>query len=63
LRNPRDRDLYRQLLRGHLSRTAQEAAAETAALRRTHPRTGLRKHTFKRYLRRIGWRLPDGPGA
>jgi hypothetical protein len=41
-------DIYRAL--------AQEAAAEAEAMRRNHPRTGLRKNTVKRYLRRIGWR-------
>ncbi|HVN45707.1 MAG TPA: hypothetical protein VMT66_10785 [Steroidobacteraceae bacterium] len=40
-------DIYRAL--------AEEAAAE-AVLRRNHPRSGLRKHTVKRYLNRIGWR-------
>jgi hypothetical protein len=41
-------DIYRAL--------AQEAAAEAEAVRRNHPRIGLRKNTVKRYLRRIGWR-------
>jgi len=41
-------DIYRAL--------AQEAAAEAEAVRRDHPRIGLRKNTVKRYLRRIGWR-------
>ena len=41
-------DIYRAL--------AQEAAAEAEAVRRNHPRTGLRKNTVKRYLKRIGWR-------
>ena len=41
-------DIYRAL--------AEEAAAEAVALRRNHPRTGLRKNTVKRYLKRIGWR-------
>lgn len=41
-------DIYRAL--------AEEAAAEDTAARRNHPRTGLRKHTVKRYLHRIGWR-------
>jgi len=40
-------DIYRAL--------AQEAGAEADALRRNHPRTGLRKHTVKSYLKRIGW--------
>ena len=35
---------------------AEEAAAEADARRRNHPRTGLRKDTVKRYLRRLGWR-------
>ena len=41
-------DIYRAL--------AEEAAAEQNALRRNHPRMGLRKNTVKRYLGRIGWR-------
>ena len=32
-----------------------EAAAEPAGTRRSHPRTGLRKATVKRFLKRIGW--------
>src|SRR6516162_8179667 len=40
-------DIYRAL--------AEQAAAEPAAPRTNHPRTGVRKHTVKTYLRRIGW--------
>lgn len=40
-------DIYRAL--------AEQAAAEADALRRNHPRTGLNKHTVKRYLQRLGW--------
>ena len=43
---------YEQIYRG----LAMEAAAESNALPRNHPRTGLRKNTVKEYLRGIGWR-------
>jgi hypothetical protein len=34
---------------------AAEAAAEPERMRRGHPRTGIRKTTVKRFLRRLGW--------
>jgi hypothetical protein len=40
-------DIYRTL--------AEQATAEANA-QRNHPRTGLKKHTVKRYLQRLGWR-------
>jgi len=42
--------------RGGLSGQSSRATAETDALPRNHPRTGLRKNTVKEYLRDIGWR-------